>query len=170
MAILIYSAFIVACVVSFRSLWTNRRQNNKKHRIELERQQAMMFAQQRHGSTGSFAAMRKPSSMRNRWDNLLDTLADLEGTTLERNGPKHLRFTVPSPSLAVDFSRFGIAQRATSKAKSSHSSPGNRGSSVEYDSLDSSEYLMEPQGRAGEYDLLQHPEPLPSYHRPGTAV
>lgn len=129
-----------------------------------------MYAQQRHGSAGSFKAMKKPSAMRNRWYNLLDTLADLEGTTLERNVPKHLRFTVPSPSLTVDFSRFGIAQRAASKAKASHSPHGNHGSSVEYDSLDSSEYLMEPQGRDGEDNLLQHPKPLLSYHRPGTAV
>lgn len=169
---LIHIAFIVACLVSFRSLWTNKKQDNKKNRIKLERQQAMMFAQQRRSSRRSFTAITTSSSpIRNRWDNLLDTLADLEGTVLERNVPENLRLAVPLERWTVDFSQVGTVQQAASAAKPLHPSHGSHDSSDNENArLVSLEHSREPQYLVGEYNFLQQAEPQRLYHRPGMAV
>lgn len=149
------------------------RQDNKKRRVELERHQAMIFTQQAPDRIRSLTAIRTSSAMVNRWDRLLDTLADLEGTTLERNMPQHLPFNVPSGMLTVDFSEFGSVQRPTTEAKPpspSHTS-SSHGSSVNgYAASVRSEYAREPQALVEECNLLQHAEPLPSHHRGGMAA
>lgn len=126
-----------------------------------------MFAQQRR----SLTAITSSSTMRNRWDNLLDTLANLEGTVLERNVPENFLLTIPSERWTVDFSQVGIVERAASAAKTSHSSHGSHNSSDNENArLVSLEYATEPQALAGEYSFLQQAEPRRSYHRPGRAV
>lgn len=109
--------------------------------------------------------------MRNRWDNLLDTLADLEGTVLERHVSENFLLTVPSERWTVDFSQVGIVERAGSEAKLSHSSHGSHDSSDNENArLVSLNYATEPRALAEEYNFLQQPEPRRSYHRPGRAV
>lgn len=109
--------------------------------------------------------------MRNRWDNLLDTLADLEGTVLERSVPENLRLAVPLESWTVDFSQVGIVQRAASAAKPLHPSHGSHDSSDNENArVVSLEYAREPHYLVGEYNCLQEAEPQRSYHRPGMAV
>lgn len=164
-AILIPSAFIVACLVSFRSLWTGKRQDNRKYRANLERQRAIILAQQRKGGTGY-------SNLRRKWGSLLDTLADLEDTTLQRNTPRHIHLTVPSRRMTVDFFQFGVDQESTSETKTSThithvasiNVQGGHGSLVE------SAWMGEPRALGSDFNLLRHVEPLPSYQRPGTAV
>lgn len=147
------------------------RQDNKKRRIELERQRAMILTQQAPDRIRSLTANRMSSTMGNRWDRLLDTLADLEGTTLERNMPQHLPFTVPSGTLTVDFSEFGTVQRPTTETKPPSPSHSSHGSfSNGFAASVRSEYAREPQALVEECNLLQHAEPLPSYHRGGTAA
>lgn len=165
--ILIPSAFIVACLVSFRSLWTGKRKDNRKYRANLERQRAMILAQERKWGTGY-------STLRRKWGSLLDTLADLEDTTLPRNAPRHIHLTVPSGRMTVDFSQFGVAQESTSEAKTSKTSHSTHVSSVNaqggHDNPVQSAWMREPQALDSEFNLLRHAEPLPSYQRPGTAV
>lgn len=169
--VLISPAFIVACLVSFRSLWTNMRQENKKRKIQLERQRAMNLTQQTPDQIRSSNAMRPSSTIRNRWDRLLDTLADLEGTTLERNMPQHLPLTVPLGGFTVDFSQFYTMERPTFETKPLPLSHSSHGSSVNgYTASVHSECAREPQASVEECNLLQHAEPLPSYHRPDTTV
>lgn len=165
-AILISPAFMVACLVSFRSLWNNMRQDNKKRRIQLERQRVMNLTQQTPDRIRS-----STRTMGNRWDRLLDTLADLEGTMLERNMPRHLPLTVPSGRLTVDFSQLSTLQRLPSEAKPPSPSHSSHGFSVNgYAASVRSEYARDPPALVEERNLLQHAEPLPSYHRPDTAV
>lgn len=110
----------------------------------------------------SLAAMKKSNAMRNRWNGLLDTLADLEGTVLERNAPKHILPPVPSGRLTVDFYLFDIMQRPASDATASNSSHSIHDSSVnEYASPVCAEWASEPQALVEECTLIQHAEPLP---------
>lgn len=169
--VLMSPAFVVACLVSFRSLWTNMRQNNKKRRIQLERQRAMTLTQQAPDRIRSLTSIRSSSTVGKRWDRLVDTLADLEGTMLERNTPQHLPLAVPSGELAVDFSQFGTVQRSTSEAKPPSPSHSSHGSSDNgYAASVSSEYARGTQASVEDCNLEQHAELLPSYHRPGAAV
>ncbi|KAI7785692.1 hypothetical protein LA080_006258 [Diaporthe eres] len=163
-------SFVVACLVSFRSLWTNMRQDNKKRRIQLERQRAKILTQQAPDRIRSLTAIRTSSALGNRWGRLLDTLADLEGTMLERNMPQHLPITVPSGELTVDFSQFGSVQLSTSEAKPPSPSHSSHGSTVNGSAASvTSEYAREPQALVEESNLLHHAKPPPSYHRPGAA-
>lgn len=115
--------------------------------------------------------MNMVNTIRNRWNILLDTLADLEGTVIERDLPEHLLLNVPSERLADDFSQFDIEQQPASGDEPSYSSYGSHGSSVnDCTGLVCSECAREPEALAEEYDLLPLAEPLPSYHRPRTVV
>lgn len=131
----------------------------------------MIRAQQRTGRIGLLTDLMKSSAMRNRRNNLLETLADLEGTSFQRNAPKHIHFTVTSGRLTIDFSRFGNVHQPLMELKASQSSQSGRDLSVnEHTDSTRSERMREPPALALEHDLLLHAEPLPSYHRPGTAV
>lgn len=171
---LIPLAFVVACLISSRSLWTSKRQD-KTRRGHLERQRAMILAQQRYGRTECSTPGKKCSAMYRKWNSVLDTLADLEGTTLHRNPSRHLslRFTIPSGRMTVDFSQFGVAQESTSEIKASHPSYSSRRHSTNgFGSPVRSTWTREPRWQALdlEFHPLQHAEPPPpSYHRPGTA-
>lgn len=99
--------------------------------------------------------------MRKRWDSLLDTLADLEGTVLERN--------VPSETLTVELPDFSTVEPALG-AKPSHYSHSTHDSSV--NSCDDPVHSgwVNEWALVGESSLLKHAEPQPSYHRPVAAV
>lgn len=164
-------AFVVACLVSFRSLWTNKRQDNKKRRVRLGEERIMTSGQHKRRPTRSFAAIKRSSVMRNRWDGLLDTLADLEGTTLGRNAPKDVLPPIPSGRVTGDLYSFETLHRGESEAGASSSSNGIQDSSADgYSSPVRGEWASKPQGLVEECRLIHHAEPLPSYHRPGTAV
>lgn len=109
--------------------------------------------------------------MCNRWNGLLDTLADLEGTTLGRNAPKHALPPIPSGRVTGELYSFDTLQQDASEAGASRSSNGIRDFSADgYSSPVRGEWANEPQGLVEECRLIHHAEPLPSYHRPGTAV
>lgn len=170
-AVLIYAAFTVACLVSFRSLWSSKRQDNKKQRVQLERQRAMRLNQQRPDQIRARAAKNMLNTMRNRWNILLDTLADLEGTVVERNLPEHLPLNVTSVRSSDNVSRSHIDQQRASGDEPSYSSRDTHGSSVnDCAGLICSECARELEASAEEYNLLPLTEPLPSYHRQGTVV
>lgn len=170
-AVLIYAAFIVACLISFRSLWSSKRQDNKKNRVHLERQRAIRLNQQRPDQIRSWATKNMFNTMRNRWNILLDTLADLEGTVVERNLPEHLPLNVLSGRLSYNVSSFNIEQQRASGDEPSYSSRDTHGSSVNDSAgLICSEFARDPEALAEENDLLPLAEPPPSYHRPGTVV
>lgn len=111
------------------------------------------------------------NTMRNRWNNLRDTLADLEGTVVERNFPENLRLNVPSRRLADDFPQFNIEQQPASGNEPSYDSCGSHGSSVnDRAGLVYFEFAREPDALSEDYNLRPLAEPLPSYHRSGTLV
>lgn len=111
------------------------------------------------------------NTMRNRWNTLLDTLADLEGTVIERNLPEHLPLNVPSGRLLDNISRSNIERQRASGDEASYSSRDTHGSSVnDSGGLICSECAREPEALVEEYNLLPLTEPLPSYHRPGTVL
>lgn len=115
--------------------------------------------------------MNMLNTMRNRWNILRDTLADLEGTVIERNFPEHLPPNAPSRRLADDFPQFNIEQQPASGNEPSYCSRSTHGSSVnDCAGLVCSECARDPEALAEEYNLLPLAEPLPSYHRPGAVV
>lgn len=110
-------------------------------------------------------------TMRNRWNISLDTLADIEGTVVERNFPEHFPLNVPSGRLSDNVSHSNIEQQRASGDAPSYSSRDTHGSSVNDSAgLICSECAREPEALVEEYNLLPLTEPLPSYHRPGTGV
>lgn len=168
----------MACLVSFRSLWTNKRLDSKAHRVRFERKQAAILAQERRGRIGPSTNTDESGGVRSRWNNLIDTLADLEGTTIERDppnierdSPRPLPLTVPSGRFTVDFAQFGINQESASEVAawySPHSSPGSF--ARRNASLARPEPARQPQGSALDSTLLRHGHLLPSHRLPRSAA
>lgn len=131
----------------------------------------MTSGQHKRGPMRSFAAIKRSSVIRNRWNGLLDTLADLEGTTLGCNSPKHVVPPIPSGRVTDDLYSFDTLERDASEARASSSYNGIQDSSADGHSCPvRGEWANEPQGLVDECRLIHQAEPLPSYHRPGTAV
>ncbi len=106
-------AFIVASIISFRSLWVGKK--NQAEKQEEDRKKIELMAMARQGR-----AQDQPATPENHstWHkiqrSLLNTFADLEGTTLDRNDSSFLRVQVPSSQLTVDFSRWDGGTRGDS--------------------------------------------------------
>lgn len=122
--------------------------------------------------------MDKSGGVRSKWNNLLGTLADLEGITVERDSlnierdpPRHIPLTVPCGRLTVDFSQFGTNQESASEVRAWYFSHNSLDSSMRRDtSLARPEPAREPQALALSSNLLSHGHLLPSHPPPGTAV
>jgi hypothetical protein len=99
---IIHIAFIIACLVSFRSLWSSKNQNSKNHRYQAERQRAAALAQQSR-TDGQGDGNRTPKNWRKMHDDFLDTLADLEGTTIGRDKSYWLQIPPHLATIDIDF-------------------------------------------------------------------
>lgn len=99
------AAFVIACFVSFRSLWTsNREQRSASYRKqEAEKMRILEMARQ-NPSGGS-----SDGSVKSKWkkfhDDLLTTFADLEGTT--HQDESFLQLQPHLATMDLDFSIFG---------------------------------------------------------------
>ncbi|KAI1080921.1 hypothetical protein F5B20DRAFT_579738 [Whalleya microplaca] len=124
-------SLLIACVISFRSLWVNRKQKEKNQLIEIEKQRRIIMARR---------AAKPP---RSKWQifhrSVLDTLAELEGTTLERDSSMMIQLEPPSGTMTVDFSRWGNDDDAGIGTKSTVSSSRYEGPPKTHN--DSSEQL-----------------------------
>ncbi|KAI1413212.1 hypothetical protein F5Y13DRAFT_189575 [Hypoxylon sp. FL1857] len=90
-------SFIIACLISFRSLWMNRKQKVNDDLVELERQQ--------HIAMGRQAA----ESPRSKWQvfqqEVLDIFTELEGTNVERNNTATIQAEATPGIMTIDSPR-----------------------------------------------------------------
>ncbi|KAL1841245.1 hypothetical protein VTJ49DRAFT_7313 [Mycothermus thermophilus] len=105
------TAYIIACLVSFRMLFVHNERN--AHAAAYQQQKAALAAAaalqspsdrpSRSGGSGSGSGQRRTF-----FDSLLDTFHDWEGTTRDGRDDYRLRGPVPDGHLSVDFSRFQL--------------------------------------------------------------
>ncbi|KAL5372708.1 hypothetical protein DPSP01_013270 [Paraphaeosphaeria sporulosa] len=101
-------SFIIACFISFRSLWSSKRdESNTNYRQQLAEKQRIMDlnSPRPSGSHGSGNSSTK-SKWRKFQDDLLTTFADLEGTTINSND-SFLHLQPHLATMDLDFSTFG---------------------------------------------------------------
>ncbi|KAH7313638.1 hypothetical protein B0I35DRAFT_480313 [Stachybotrys elegans] len=94
------TALIVACLISFRSLWISRKQQNKSQ--EAQRQTPEHVAAARQESPKPLSPWGKFQT------SLLDTLHTLEGTTVNGDDRAFIQLNFPSSRMRLDFSRWGM--------------------------------------------------------------
>ncbi|KAI0435978.1 hypothetical protein F4803DRAFT_557459 [Xylaria telfairii] len=103
-------SFIINCIISFRSLWVNQKEKANEKALKRNNQRLIIRDRQ---------VNRAPNS---KWkmfqQNVLDTLADLEDTTLERNSSGFIELEPPSGNMTVDFSNWGTTQHSDAGVKS----------------------------------------------------
>ncbi|KAK7959810.1 uncharacterized protein PG986_004664 [Apiospora aurea] len=93
-------SFMIACIISFRSLWVNKREKNNSRRFQLDQRQ-------RAAGDLSPADSRQRRGPRSRWqDSVLQTLADLEAKDLEPEPDSNhlLEQRPPSETMMADLS------------------------------------------------------------------
>ncbi|KAK8859676.1 glycoside hydrolase family 31 [Apiospora arundinis] len=115
-----FVSFTIACLISFRSLWVNRREKESSQRYELEKRRRAA----EENSAKASSKKRRNSPWSRLQDSVLQTLVDLEGRDLEDDSQLLLKHQPPSGKLAVDFSNWGRADNAwsvTSTCKGSSS-------------------------------------------------
>lgn len=101
--------------------------------------------------------MGNSSGVRGRWENSLDTLADLEGTMVEQDLSSNVSLTVPSGRLMVNYPQFGINQETASEVRAWNSSHSSLESFVRRTaSLARPEPARDPQALALDPNLLPH--------------
>ncbi|KAK7995128.1 hypothetical protein PG990_013901 [Apiospora arundinis] len=116
-----FVSFIIACLISFRSLWMSRKEKASSQRYELEKRQR---AAEENSAKANSKNKRRNSPWSRLQDSVLRTLVDLEGRDLEDDSYLLLKHQPPSGKLAVDFSDWGRADNAwsmTSTCKGSSS-------------------------------------------------
>lgn len=114
-------AFVIACIISFRSLWVSRKQSTKNR----EKDNIARFNRAQEDR----ALADSPTPKDNSWwqrlqKSLLDTMATLEGTTLDRQDSAFLRPRIPSAQMGIDFSKWS-AEGSTTDSRTSASSSGS---------------------------------------------
>ncbi|KAK3331311.1 hypothetical protein B0H66DRAFT_546300 [Apodospora peruviana] len=95
------TSFVVACLVSFRSLWAHREQKSKD-RSEKERLAARLRAEQQQMKQKSAQSSQEHSlrvKLNKLHDSVLDTFRDLEGTSL--NGGDDFIFLDNRPASSI---------------------------------------------------------------------
>lgn len=97
---------MIACFVSFRSLWSSGREQQSANyrKQEAEKQRILEMARQSPSGGSSDGSMK--SKWRRFHDDLLTTFADLEGTTYDRSD-SFLRLQPHLATMDLDFSTFG---------------------------------------------------------------
>lgn len=98
---IIYLAFTIACLISFRSLWSGERKQNSKNRRERGGNLAGVTIGQSPAGSGGSNSMRK--KWRGMYDDLVETLADLEDTTIDHNGSSWLTLPPHLATIDLDF-------------------------------------------------------------------
>ncbi|KAI0178102.1 hypothetical protein BJ166DRAFT_508847 [Pestalotiopsis sp. NC0098] len=101
-------SFIIACIISFRSLWVSRTYRAKNQKLEKENRKCV----------GRNKECDPQERKRSKWqrieDSLLKSCVELEGRDIVWNGSELIKLEVPSSSLAVDFSQWGETGVTTS--------------------------------------------------------
>jgi hypothetical protein len=95
-------SFVIACFVSFRSLWSSREEAAKIRRYEeAEKQRVLIACQENSGPSAG-------NSARNKWqkfgDDLLTTFSELEGASLFTKDSRRLHLQSHLATMDVDFS------------------------------------------------------------------
>ncbi|KAH6658460.1 hypothetical protein BKA67DRAFT_656651 [Truncatella angustata] len=127
-------SFVIACIISFRSLWVSRKQSTKDREKDRE-------AIHLNGAQQGHAQAESPVQKNKSWwqkvqNSLLNTMATLEGTTLDRHDSSFLRPWIPSPHMGVDFSKWGSnveGSSTDSRASRSGSGSGSVPSTYNFD-------------------------------------
>lgn len=102
------TAFVIACLISFRSLWTSREQRTPNYqRAEAGKELATGVIFQNSAGAGDNSLRRKWMRL---YGNLLTTFADLEDTTMERHGSLQIQSHLTTMNL--NFSTFGKSHSA----------------------------------------------------------
>ncbi|CAI6332904.1 unnamed protein product [Periconia digitata] len=98
-------SFVIACLVSFRSLWSSQEERSRKRRVEAERQRMIMEIRERAGQSNS-----NENSQRTKWqkmsDGLLFTFAHMEGSTIYRDDKGRLQLESHLATMDLDFSEW----------------------------------------------------------------
>lgn len=103
-----FQAFIIACIVSLRSLWVSKSHKAKTLKLENQNRQRIARADwvdQRKGWKRKLQRLE---------DSLLKSCIELEGENVECDGSILIKLEPPSSSLAVDFSQWGDTSVTTS--------------------------------------------------------
>ncbi|KAI1352374.1 hypothetical protein F5Y01DRAFT_279957 [Xylaria sp. FL0043] len=120
-------SFVIACIISFRSLWTHRESKTHDRHAELQKQQRIIRARQNADGTDA----RPHNRLRRLYDSLLTTVADLEGSMLERNDRGAVQTQLPSDKMNVDFAVWGTdAQNSSSSEPESSHQQSSQNSTV----------------------------------------
>ncbi|KAL2266741.1 hypothetical protein VTJ83DRAFT_6093 [Remersonia thermophila] len=116
------TAYIIACLVSFRMLFVHNERNA----------QAAAYQQHKAAAAAAAAALQSPSGRPSRsggsgsgqrrtfFDSLLDTFHDWEGTTRDGGDDYRLRGPLPDGHLSVDFSRFQLGDGTQGQQPQQH--------------------------------------------------
>ncbi|KAK8062658.1 hypothetical protein PG997_014755 [Apiospora hydei] len=121
-------SFMIACIISFRSLWVNKRDKNNSRRFQLDQRQ-------RAAEDLSPPDSRQRRGPRSRWqDSVLQTLADLEAKDLEPEPDSNhlLEQQPPSETMMADLSN-------RDRGENDGSAGARRESSSRRETLDSSQ-------------------------------
>lgn len=114
---------MIACLISFRSLWTGKGEKARQRKMEEEKQQRLLNAQLSPDQAATLSGRQQSrGSQAKKWqrmyDSLLDTLHDLEGTTLERGDSNYVEMDLPGSRMTDDFSKWDMSHAtATSSIK-----------------------------------------------------
>ncbi|KAK8078829.1 hypothetical protein PG994_002636 [Apiospora phragmitis] len=96
-------SFMIACIISFRSLWVNKREKTSVKRFQLEKRWRAAAAEERSPADSG--------QRRGQWsrmqDSVLQTMADLEAADLETDSDQTLEHQPPSEIMLVDMSNGG---------------------------------------------------------------
>lgn len=96
-------AFIIACIISFRSMWVSRERRLDDRKVKDEKKHHISRALGQSSSVGGEKNIR----WRQLHDTLMQTLWELEGADMEWDGSYLINHEPPSGRLTVDFSQWG---------------------------------------------------------------
>lgn len=98
--IVYFIAFIIACIISFRSMWVNQERRLKERNVENKKKHP-------HAHKHLSSAQREKNARWNQFhDTLMQTLWELEGADMEWDGSHLLNHEPPSGRLTVEFSQW----------------------------------------------------------------
>lgn len=94
-------SFVIACLISFRSLWSSREEASRIRKYEAEKQRVIIACRENSGRSGE-------SNAGNKWrkfgDDLRTTFAELECSTLDGKDSMRLHLEPHLGTMDVDFS------------------------------------------------------------------
>ncbi|KAI0100907.1 hypothetical protein GGR51DRAFT_531356 [Nemania sp. FL0031] len=118
-------SFIIACVISFQSLWARKEAKERDKKIEAEKQQRIIMAQQ-----DFIKARGMRPRLRRLQDSLLTTFANLEGTTPVRHDSNFIEIESHLGQMSVDFSEWDSSRQTQSRVDPENN-PGSTSSMID---------------------------------------